>query len=108
MLIFLSCIIADIDLVNFFLQPSVFSKCVKQDRLQLSSEGVYVVWKWDICTDSEGVSASESEELDTSKEVESENDKKEIESESDDETAAAIPVTHTVTFKCIGATKTPE
>ena len=92
--------IAEIDLLYFFIQPSVFSKHVKLDDLQLPPEGVYVVWKWkwDICTD------SENEELDTSKEVESEDEENLIEDTENDHEE----VTHTVTFKCIGATKTPE
>ena len=92
--------IAEIDLLYFFIQPSVFSKHVKVDDLQLPPEGVYVVWKWkwDICTD------SENEELDTSKEVESEDKENLIEDTENDHEE----VTHTVTFKCIGATKTPE
>jgi hypothetical protein len=91
-------------LINFFSQPSIFAKRVKLDDLQLPAEGVYVVWKWDISED-----VSESEELDSSKEVESEdNEREETESDSDHEAVAAIRGTHTVTFKCIGATKTPE
>lgn len=46
--------------------------------------------------------------MDTSKEVESEGNEMETESESDHEAVAAIQGTHTVTFKSIGATKTPE
>lgn len=84
-------------------RPSVFAKRVKLDHLQLPSEGVCVLWKWDICT------FSESEELDTSKEFESENDEKDTKSDTQtDEEAAAVPITHTVTFKCIGTTKTDE
>ena len=40
--------IAEIDLLLFFVQPSVFSKHVKVDDLQLPPEGVCVVWKWDM------------------------------------------------------------
>ena len=62
------------------------------------------MWKWDIIED-----VSEPEELDTSREVESEDNKmEETESDSDHEAVAAIRGTHTVTFKCIGATKTSE
>ena len=74
------------------------------DHLQLPSEGVFVVWTWDINTESEG------EELDASREFESEDGKDddyESDSQSNEE-AAAVPMTHTVTFKCIGATKTRE
>ena len=61
------------------------------------------MWKWDICTFSEG------EELDTSKESDSESDEKDAESDTQtDEEAATVPITHTVTFKYIGATKTDE
>ena len=59
------------------------------------------MWKWDIIED-----VSEPEELDTSKEVD--NEREETESDSDHEAVAATRGTHTVTFKCIGATKTPE
>ena len=70
----------------------------------MPAEGVCVVWKWDVIDD-----VSEPEELDTSKEVESEdNEREETESDSDHEAVAATRGTHTVTFKCIGATKTPE
>lgn len=93
-------------LIYLFFTARIFAKCVKLDDLQLPAKGVCVVWKWDISED-----LSESEELDTSKEVESEgNERKETESDSasDHEAVAAIRGTHTVTFKCIGTTKTPE
>ena len=62
------------------------------------------MWKWNVIED-----VSEPEELDTSKEVESEdNEREETESDSNHEAVAATRGTHTVTFKCISATKTPE
>ena len=69
--------------------------------LQLSSEGVYVVWKWDICT-------YRRERYFKNQRTTKGRILKVTHKQNDHEEAVATPVTHIVVFKCIGATKSPE
>ena len=71
------------------------------EGLKLLKEGVYVIWDWNLDKDVEAVvEPGETSDTDTLSESESTNC-------SDDEGAEAV-TKHTVTFKCIGATRYVE
>lgn len=90
----------------FFLQIDVFSTCVDVTQLQLPSNGVCILWEWNwnddhIEMDSQGSATFPNE---SSSEALSEFEASHIE----DDRSSVATTTHTITFKCIGATPSPK
>ena len=79
------------------------------DRLCLPPQGVYVIWDWNKTpvADTESDTLSESEAL-TTEYYQGEDHKEEDEKDEDTVMSKQALGTHTVTFKCIGATKDME
>ena len=77
---------------------------------KLVPEGLFVLWNWEWIepgNDSPALSASPSTSGNSDEELSSEGDK--TSTAADDETSDLEPVQkHTVTFKCIGASRYPE
>jgi len=82
----------------------VFSICVKTDKLELISNEVLVLWEWEsIGSDSPDLIESDHDGNEPEIEDESENT-----NSADTDSEGQSSSFHTVTFKCIGATRSNE
>ena len=93
------------DILILLLQISVFATCAKVDGLDLPTNGVCILWEWEWTDDMDlGIQSNTNMNVQTD---ESASVSESNMSSEDFETEDTSITTHTVTFKCIGATKSP-
>ena len=84
--------------LNIVMQPDVFASRVNISDMKLTPHGVCVLWEWEWIEDMElfepSIESQEDSDLDSQDSTDSEV--------SPSCVASSIPVTHTITFKCIG------
>lgn len=80
------------------LQKAIFSTWVNVNKLQLTGNGVCILWKWE-WTDSSAIEGSYPEAKEYQYTSESEPETEDAEGER------TLDVTHTVIFKCIGSNR---
>ena len=84
------------------LQPDVFASCVNISDKKLTPHGVCVLWEWEWIEDMELFEPSIENQEDSDHDTQNST-----ESEVPPSSVPTIPVTHTVTFKCIGTVRSP-
>lgn len=88
-------------------QPEEFSICVNVDNLKLTPQGVFIVWEWEWSDSEPEEDESELENVSTCCSAEGTINPyllSDSESEHEADTFVLPEITHTVVFKCIGAT----
>ena len=89
--------------VPLHMQPDVFASRVNISDMKLTPHGVCVLWEWEWIEDMElfepSIESQEDSDLDSQDSTDSEV--------SPSCVASSIPVTHTITFKCIGTVRSP-
>ena len=80
------------------MQPDVFASHVNINDMKLTPHGVCVLWEWEWIEDMElfepSIESQEDSDHDSQNSTDSEVPPSRV--------ASSIPVTHTITFKCIG------
>ena len=85
------------------MQPDVFASRVNINDMKLTPHGVCVLWEWEWIEDMElfepSIESQEDSDHDSQNSTDSEVPPSRV--------ASSIPVTHTITFKCIGTVRSP-
>lgn len=86
------------------LQPDVFASCMNISDMKLTPHGVCVLWEWEWIEDMElfEPSIGSDEDSDHDSQIETTSTDSEI------PPSGSIPIPHTITFKCIGATRSTD
>ena len=95
--------------IHYYLQPAIFAACVCTNGLHLPSVGVCILWEW------EWIDFETMEMFGTPDGANVEencDDEENIPSDPSDDTSSSqlslSAASHTVTFKCIGATRSVD